>query len=266
MVRRHYPLCRTTRDRENLARELGIDSVAKLYNLASRLGATGKNGAVVKTVAMAQEEERLLQREEPGEIIFTPEADHYLRAEFGRRAASVIAFRLHHTETAVLYRARHLGLRRPVRYWDVVKVAFWLGLELHELQAMAASGLDIHPFHDPSSGRLVKEVVSTISLARWMTQPKIQRLLEERDADRFFLLEILESVKDIQSHHPNPERGEFERCKFLSGDHICMNTYAVSYGLYCTNTERQRAGEDPNCSVRTMEIDDLRPDEQGEAV
>jgi len=258
-VRQRYPLCRTTADKENLARELGIGSVAKLYNLASRLGATGKEGSKNHTYALAEGEERLLVREDPGSTTFTPDADHYLRAEFGRRAASVIAFHLHHTETSVLYRARHLGLRQPVKYWDIVKVAFWLGLELNELQSMDKEGLDIYPFHDPQTGRLVKEVVSTISLARWIAQPKHKKLLAERNADEFFLKEIEESVEEIQAH-----RVEFERCKFLSHDHICMNTYAVSFGLYCTNTDRQRAGEDPNCSVRTMEIDDLRPDNQGD--
>ena len=38
-VRQLYPLCRTTADKEKLAKELGIGSVAKLYNLSSRLGA-----------------------------------------------------------------------------------------------------------------------------------------------------------------------------------------------------------------------------------
>jgi hypothetical protein len=260
-VRQRYPLCRTTEDKEALARELGIDSVAKLYNLASRLGATGKEEAKSQTYALAEEEDRLLVREDPSKTEFTPEADRYLKDNFGRRAASVIAFHLHHTETAVLYRARHLDLRRPVKYWDVVKVAFWLGLELHELQERVREGLDIYPFHDPQTGRLVKEVVSTISLARWMAKPEVRKLLADRNADEFFLREIAESVEGIQA-----QRAEFERCKFLSHDHICMNTYAVSCGLYCTNTERQRAGEDPNCSVRTMEIDDLRPDNQGDVL
>ena len=118
-VRQRYPLCRTTAHKEQLAQELGIGSVAKLYNLASRLGATGKEGAERHSYAVAREEERLLVREDPATTVFSSEADQYLRAEFGRRAAFVIAFHLHHTETAILYRARHLGLRRPVKYWDI---------------------------------------------------------------------------------------------------------------------------------------------------
>ena len=39
-VKKRYPLCRTTEDKQTLADELEIGSVPKLYNLASRLGAT----------------------------------------------------------------------------------------------------------------------------------------------------------------------------------------------------------------------------------
>lgn len=257
-VRQRYPLCRTTDDKENLAEELTIGSVAKLYNLASRLGATGKEGAERHSMRVANEEERLLIRERPETTVFSPEADRYLQAEFGRRSAATIAFHLHHTETAVLYRARQLGLRQPVKYWDIVKVAFWFGLEENDFRDLSQEGLDIYTFHDPRSGRLVKEVVSTTSLARWLGEPDNIKRLRYLDADEFFVREIQESVRDVVE-----KRNEFERCKFLSHDHICMNTYTeVSCGLYCTNTDRQRAGEDPRCSVRTMDIDDLRPDNQ----
>ena len=257
-VRQRYPLCRTTADKEHLAKELGIGSVAKLYNLASRLGATGKEGAERHSMAAANEEERLLIRERPESTVFTPEADRYLESEFGRRSAATIAFHLHHTETAVLYRARQLGLRLPVKYWDIVKVAFWFGMEVDEFRALADEGLDIYPFHDPRTGRLVKEVVSTTSLARWLAAPENIKRLQYRDADEFFIREIQESVRDKAA-----KKTDFERCKFLSHDHICMNTYSEnSFGLYCTNTDRQRAGEDPRCSVRHLDIDDLRPDNQ----
>lgn len=255
-VRQRYPLCRTTADKEHLATELGIGSVAKLYNLASRLGATGKTGAELHSHVIAHEEERLLVRENPDDTTFDTDADHYLRAEFGRRSTATIAFHLHHTETAVLYRARQLGLRLPVKYWDILKVAFWLGMEVAAFRQLAQEGLDIYDFHDPDSGRLVKEVVSTTSLARWMAISGNAKRLRAASADEFFIREIGESVRAIADRET-----EFERCKFLSHDHICMNTYtAVSCGLYCTNTDRQRAGEDPRCSVRTMDIDDLRPD------
>jgi len=41
LVRTRYRDCRRVEEKEALARELGIGSVAKLYNLASRLGAAG---------------------------------------------------------------------------------------------------------------------------------------------------------------------------------------------------------------------------------
>jgi hypothetical protein len=260
-VRQRYPLCRTTADKEHLATELGIGSVAKLYNLASRLGATGKTGAEIHSHSVAHEKGRLLIRENPDSTVFSLDADRYLQAEFGRRSAATIAFHLHHTETAVLYRARQLGLRLPVKYWDIVKVAFWFGMEVPVFRELKNEGLDIYDFHDPKNGRVVKEVVSTTSLARWLAVSANLKGLQAADADEFFIREIQESLREIAER-----RTEFERCKFLSHDHICMNTYTeVSCGLYCTNTDRQRAGEDPRCSVRTMDIDDLRPDNQSNA-
>jgi hypothetical protein len=129
-------------------------------------------------------------------------------------------------------------------------------MEVPEFRLLADEGLDIYDFHDPKNGRIIKEVVSTTSLARWLTNKANIKRLETVDADEFFIREIMESVRDIAD-----KKTEFERCKFLSHDHICMNTYTEgSFGLYCTNTDRQRAGEDPRCSVRTMDIDDLRPD------
>jgi len=41
-----------------------------------------------------------------------------------------------------------------------------------------------------------------------------------------------------------------------------MNPFTqASFGLFCTNNERYKAGEDPRCSVRTLAIEDLRFDE-----
>jgi hypothetical protein len=258
-VRQRYPLCRTTADKEQLAVELGIGSVAKLYNLASRLGATGQEGAARNSMSAAHEEDRLLIREAPESTVFSPDADRYLSDEFGRRSAAMIAFHLHHTETAILYRARQLGLRKPVKYWDIVKVAFWFGMEDHQFRALRSEGLDIYPFHDPRTGRLLKEVVSSTSLARWLSSPENLRLLRKLNPDEFFIREIQESVRNVAT-----KSEDFELCKFLSHDHICMNTYTESFGLYCTNSDRQKAGADLRCVVDIMNIDDLRPDNQSD--
>lgn len=253
-VRQRYPLCRTTSDKEALANELGIDSVAKLYNLASRLGATGKNEAEQLSLDKANESERLLIRQTPVETTWTPVAKEYLAAEFGRKTVEAIAFHLHHSETSVLYQARKLGLRLPVKHWNLVKVSAWLGFSEEELRELDVEGLDIYPLHD-LSGHLTLEVISTTSLGRWMQIEKNLKKLNDAGADEFFILEIQESLKDLASGTT-----EWESCKFLSHGHVCMNPYTeVSFGVYCTNTDRQRAGEDPSCSARTLDIADLRP-------
>jgi hypothetical protein len=260
-VRERYPLCRTTEDKRILAAELnifdedGAASVPKLYNLASRLKATGRASADDLASAVANHDDHLRHRQIPEETEFTRDGDRYLRSEFGRRPPELIAKHLHLTETAVIYRARHIGLRKPVKYWPGRKVKFWLGnLSEAGLRKLAKEGVDIIPQAD-RSGHVQLEVVSTMSLARWMQVEGNLERLRARDADEFFILEILESVDDIVNGNV-----EFELCKFLSHGHICQNPFTeVSYGLFCTNTDRQRAGQDPRCSVRNLSIDDLRP-------
>jgi hypothetical protein len=255
-VRKRYHLCRTTADKQALADELGIGSVPKLYNLASRLRATGQErGAPEEAIGEAHYRDRLLEREDPENTRFTPDADSYLKAEFGRRTVEAIAFHLHHSETAVLYRARQLGLRKPVKHWRIDKVAPWFGMETEELRELGEEGLDIHPLGD-RKGRVILEVVSTTSLARWLERKANLKRIRAQGADEFFIREIAESVADLVGG-----KTEFELCKFLSHGHVCMNPFTdSSFGLFCTNSDRQRAGEDPRCSVRTLAVEDLRPD------
>lgn len=257
-VRKRYRLCRTTADKQALADELGIGSVSKLYNLASRLGAAGHEEDPHDRSAESFSTERLLKREHPDEATFTRAADRYLKDEFGRRAIEDIAYHLGHSEPAILYRARHLKLRLPVKYWNIQKVAPWFGLEVAELKELAEEGLDIYPLAD-RHGKVKVEVVSTTSLGRWLKTPgNVERLRErEPGPDEFFLLEIEESIADLVA-----ERTEFERCKFLSHGHVCQNPFTEnSFGLFCTNNEKYRAGEDPRCAVRTLAIEDLTPEE-----
>lgn len=264
-VKLRYPLCRTTQDRLQLAAELDIrdengePSVSKLYNLASRLGATGRDGASRAAVMHADSEHAGRRREDPDTTTFTEQADRYLRDEFGRRTVEEIAVYLRHTPTAVLYRARKLGLRKPVKYWPARKVAAWLSISMDQLRELTDEGIDIIPQAD-RDGRLTLEVVSTTSLGRWLRNEKNLAKVREAGADEFFIREILETLEEIASG-----KSEWERCKFLSYGHVCQNTYAklTSYGLFCTNTDRQGAGQDPNCRYRTLTIDDLRPPHRG---
>jgi hypothetical protein len=261
----HYPECRTPEDRQVLADRLGIvdddgsPSIQKLYNLASRLGCT-QGHDLSEREAIVTSEERLGEREDPETTVFSPSQLAYLKREFGRRTLESISFHLEHTETAVLYQARKLGLRKPAQHWNILKVARWLGFEIDEFRRLRAQGIDIYPLYDKSTPpRLELELVSTTSLWRWLRRPQTRRLLAGRNPDRFFLLELEETMRELVA-----AENEFERCAYLSHGHVCLNPRAGSYGMYCTNTDRQRAGEDPKCTVRTLEITDLSDPSKGE--
>jgi hypothetical protein len=257
-VKLHYPSCRTTKDKEELAERLGIvddqgrPSVAKLYNLASRLKVTQGHDQEERQAAIT-DHERLLEREAPGDTVFTPQDDRYIRSEHGRRPTDAIAFARGHTETATLYQARRLGLRKPVKNWNAVKVARWFGMTDEELHALRDEGLDIYRLHD-RKGRLQLEVVSTTSIWRWLENGGRERL-NGRGADQYFLLELDECREHILK---NPT--DWESCEYLSPGHTCNNPYADSYGLYCPNNERYNAGEDNKCGARMLDLVDLRPD------
>ena len=254
-VKKRYPLCRTTEDKQTLADELEIGSVPKLYNLASRLGATGRDTQGKKSTVEAHNDERLTLREDPDTLVFSKGDDRYLRAEFGRRTVEEIAYHLHHSETAILYRARQLGKRLPIKYWNAIKVAAWFAVSPEELTGrLAKEGFDIYPLSNPG-GDIVLDVVSTTSIARWLSSPKNLKRAIDNKADLFFIRDIQESVQDLADGNTR-----FDSCNFLSPGHVCQNPYAVSsFGLFCSNNERYKAGEDPRCNVRTLSIDDLRP-------
>jgi hypothetical protein len=250
-VKKRYPLCRTTEDKEKLADELGIGSVSKLYNLASRLGAAATDLQPGDHLD-AHSNRRLLEREDPDEINFSAASDRYLRSEFGRRGIEDIAYHLKHSETAILYRARKLGLRKPVKYWRTSKVALWFDMELNEFHKI--KDLDVYPLYY-RNGEEVFKVVSTSSLARYIENKKNLDSLNKRNPDKFFLLELQESVQDLVEGEV-----DFESCKFLSHGHVCQNPYTESsFGFFCTNNEKYFAGEDPACRVRHLEIEDLDP-------
>lgn len=262
-MRLHYPSCRTTRDKEELAERLGISdehgkaSVAKLYNLASRLKCTQGHDQDERADAIA-DESRLHEREDPATTEFTAKDDRYLKAEFGRRTPEAISYHVQHTETAMLYRARKLGLRKPAKHWNAVKVARWFGFSLADLYALRDEGVDIYPCYDKRQPpRLQIEVVSTTSLWRWLEKRENRERLLQQEADRFFLLELRETKDEIVG-----KPAGWESCQHLSYGHICQNPRAETYGLYCTNNDKYAAGEDPKCFVRMMDISELRPVEE----
>lgn len=264
LVRDKYPLCRTLEDKEALAAELGIESIHKLYNLASRLRATrtydewavgsgDTSDDMPDRYDATDDLDRLRLRETPADTTFTAEDDRYLKRSFGRQTIEQISFHRGHTETAMLYRARHLGLRRPVRYWDTTKVEAWLNIEPAEWEDIEKEGVDRFPLRNRRQ-EVVMILVSTTSLFRWLVQGnRWQRLVAHAGADEFFVREIIETVPEIQAGET-----EWESCRFLSAGHVCMCPYALnSFGLFCSNNERHAAGEDPKCTVRGLRIGDV---------
>lgn len=250
-VRKRYPLCRNTEDREALAESLGIESVSKLYNLASRLKVAGKESIGNKD---SSKNETAI-KEDPKHTSFSKQDDRYIKKEFGRRSIEDIAFYLNHSEMAIAYRARQLEMRKPVKNWRLNKVASWFGMSESDFETLQEDGIEIFPLTN-LEGRVVLSFVSTTSLARWLSKKKNINKIKKLGADEFFILEILESVDEIQEG-----KTSFESCKFLSHGHVCQNPRSeLCFGLFCTNNERHKAGEDPLCTVRFLELEDLAPD------
>jgi hypothetical protein len=251
-VRLRYPLCRTTADKQELAEELGIDSVSRLYNLASRLEVAGAHEDQDPAGARTPE----LPVLDLDQVKFTRKGDQYIRREFGRRPVEDIAFRLRLSETAVMYRARKLKLRKPVKFWDLQKVISWLKLSDQGLQRAQDQGLETFPLAG-LDGQLAKTLVSTSSLARWLKSKQRKKELLAAGADPFFILEIEDSVEALVN-----SEDRFELCSFLSQGHVCMNPLSrSSYGYYCTNNEVYKAGDDPKCQVKILRVEDLAPEE-----
>ncbi|WP_217924691.1 hypothetical protein [Miltoncostaea oceani] len=265
IVRAKYPQCRTVADKERLAEEVGVTSVHKLYNLASRLGVTRSNDEwarrpdeIIEAAANDPilSPKRLAARDPFFETSFDADSDDFLRRNFGRQTIEKIAFHLDKTVSAMLYRARHLGLRKPNKYWEGDQVSAWLCLDEEDWTALADQGLVRHQLTD-RNGRVKMSVIATIAIARWLVRGnRWQRLVAERGADEFFCREIIESVADLQQRQTS-----WEPCSHLSASHTCQNSYAAtSFSLFCADNDRYMAGCDPKCGVRQLRPEDLRPE------
>jgi len=186
-------------------------------------------------------------------LSFCADDDRYLQRHFGRQAIDQIALARGRSAPAMLYRARRIGLRRAVRYYDADDVAQWLCLDPQEWPDLERAGVERYGLPD-RRGIVRRHVVSATSLARWlMTGRTWYELVRERGADEYFCRDVIESAADVQRR-----AATWEGCKFLGPDHVCMNPFAgSSYGLFCTNNERHAAGEDPKCNVRGLKIEDM---------
>lgn len=246
IVKAKYHLCRTPDDRRALARECGIGSLQKLYNLASRLNATRPHSgssadwehSADEGYDATQDRSRLELRDDPRTLVWTSDDDRYLREHFGRTFIENIAFYLNRTETAVAYRARQLGLRNIPKYYDLKKVAPWLGLTYRSVLLLTKRGLEIHPCTD-RNGKLQVTLISTTSLARVLLKQRLWKLLVDRyDADVFFIKDVIESVVALQKGEAN-----WESSCWVSHGHTCLNPFSeVCFGLFYDGYDDEAGG------------------------
>lgn len=259
LVKRKYPLCRSRADREALTRECDalmrqlmpdVDhppmTLQKLYNLASRLEATrghanthvdwvgeGESGGYdAKTDAT-----RLLLRDDPDTLQWTEGDLRYLREHWGQTWIEQIAYMLNRTEIAVAYKAREIGLRNVPKYWDISKVSAWLGLTEKEITGLLGpKGLEIHECCD-AEGRPAITLVSTTSLARVLLQNALWKtLVDKRNADTFFIKDIIESCAAMQDGEAT-----YEPNVWVSHGHTCLNPFAEAcFGWFYDGYESEK--------------------------
>lgn len=249
-IRHKYRYCRNTADKIRLVNEYEIGSLQKLYNLSSRLNATRPHANTHRDLTGEQAElyephldfDRLSLREDPDKVEWTKDDDRVIKEHFGKYTLiEDLAFFLDHTESAVAYRARHLGLRNVPHYYDADKVCRWLGLSFSELHRFGkARGLNIHPCTD-GAGELQIHLVSTISLARFLLLDKLHlNLIEKRGADKFFIRDIIESVVAVQD-----EEACWEPNVWVSHGHTSLNPFSENtFGLFYNGYDEKMVGAD----------------------
>lgn len=242
-VRRRYPLCQSIDDKQALADALGIDSLHKLYNLASRIGVTRPSvnspaHNVRRSYEPRHDATRLALREDPSSTTFADTDDLYIRTHYGRQHVEEIAYLLDHTETAVMYRARQLGVRKPVWFWELRKVLAWLNLSEAELRELGRPvGLEIYHCQD-RFGSLCVGLVDAPSLARTLLhQGNWRRLVGEQNADRFFIREALQAEVDVRNG------AEREQTHWVSHGRTCLSPLAgAAFGWFDDGTDMKLPG------------------------
>lgn len=270
VVKEQYHLCITRADKVALQERLGFTSIEQLYNLANRLNVTRTHRDDVTVQPRSEEAfapERLRIREDPDTVEFSPHSDDYLSRHFGpeartRRHIEEIAFHLGHSETSIMYRARHLGLRTFCKYWQDSKIVAWTGLDADRLRKI---GVDFFPCID-RDGKLAITLVSTSSLLRLIAatggddhpeganavaEPGLVDRREElltAGIDLFFLRELDELRSAVLSGAVR-----WERSRWVSHSHVCLNPWAgLSFMLFDD-------GRDHKVSARGLHPADLHP-------
>lgn len=262
----YYEICDSREEKIWLCDLAHIPDIRRLYNLACALKITRKNEDLSdkefwryragdktvmsqrKKLSEIEEAEILKLREDPNDPdLFTAEDDKALIKDFGKVKIVEIAKTRGHSETAIMYRARHLtarekrpdgslseerALRQASQAFELDRVASWLGLTVDEVKALQAAGVQIRPIKDREH-KTVKWWVMAESLVDFLGKFGA-RLVEERDADRFFIKEVLECAELIAKGEL-----EYEGCYFVDHGHVCNNPWAgAPCGWFC------RYGED----------------------
>ena len=244
MIIARYAGARTRAQKEALAVDVHL-TLPQLHGAAYRLGvshpARGPGAA-----GRATRQPLLSGDAQP----FGPTEEHYLRSEFGRLPIEQVAAFLNRSEPEVAYRARLLGLRKPIRFYDAQKAADWLGLPLERLRGLSDQGVDVHDL----LGRLGRKValVETIQLARWLTSDDGVRTLDTTIYDPFFVREVINSVRAVAN-------GEAEFSpRWLSHGHTCLNPVAAAFGRFCAASADREPGDDPKCPARLLTLDQVK--------
>lgn len=252
-----YPICKSPADRERLARDERIGSLQKLYNMASRIDATRAHaGSTEDWMAedgydATQDWSRLYLRDNPESLSWSEDDDRFLREHYGKTKIEEIGVFLNRSEAAVAYRVRELGLRNVPKYYDIRKVAPWLGLKVSDVLLLTKLGLEAFPCCD-SSGQIRITLVSTTSLARTLLRGRLwKRLVDKYDADEFFIRDVIESIVALQ-------KGEavWEPSPWVSHGRVSLNPYSETcFGLFYDGFDEKMAGDD-------LDPRDLHPDAQ----
>ncbi len=237
LLRQKYGDCLTVEDRRELNEQLGWEYDVKmtmLYNAASGCGVTCGRGRMPSP---------LPERSDFRTTVFSERDDQYLLHAFTLLPVERIARQRGYSVAAILYRARQLGLRRPAAFWPLGQVAHSLGLPYATV--LERPGIERWQLDNG------QWLIGSCSLVRWFTESWDD--LIEQGADEFLLHEVMESYHQLLALTT-----EYERCKYLSAEHVCMNPKAgLQYGHSCSQLKRvggYEAGENPKCAVRNEDF------------
>jgi len=247
LIRAVYQICISPEDRARVLRVFNIKNRTQLYNLASRIGGTrphtqSNNSAVGNDgYDSSRDYTRLYLRDDPETLLWQEDDDRVMRSHFGRTKIEDIALFLDRAETSVAYRARELKLRNIPKYYDVKKVAPWLGITVSSLFEMKEKiGLELFPCCD-SRGRVQITLVSTTSLARCLLLGGLwKRLVDRYDADEIFIRDIIESMISLQN-----DRAAWEPNPWVSHGHTSLNPYSSAcFGKFFNGGDNKMNGID----------------------